>query len=282
MFLVYNLDILPEGDFRAPINDRAFQYGDGLFETIRYSTGEVWFWPDHFARLSAGMTALQLTPPAGFTPETVHQRILQLLSANNLTNQPARIKVQVWRQPGGLYTPTVNNTNILITARSGSVFSITEKASVGIYEAFRLSPSPVSAFKTLNALPYVLAGLYKEQHNFSDVILLDTDGNAAECLASNLFWFVNQTLYTPSLQTGCINGIIRQQLLQLAPKAGIPVAEGLYQPSMLSRAEAVFCTNVMGIQWLNCVNDFVHIDPTASSSIHAEKLLNPLFAQLHG
>jgi len=255
MFLVYNSDVLSEGDFRLLTNDRAFQYGDGLFETIRYEANRVWFWADHFARLSAGISALQLAKPKNFTTETVHAAIVQLLSANNLTHQPARIKIQVWRQTGGLYTPATNEANILITVRPGNLFSIAEKAQTGIYDAFRLSPSPVSAFKTLNALPYVLAGVYKEQHKLDDVILLDTQGHLAECLASTLFWYANETLYTPSLQTGCINGIVRQQCLQTAPALGIYVQEGLYKPELLSKAEAIFCANVMGIQWLHQVNN---------------------------
>lgn len=255
MFLVYNSDILAEGDFRLSTNDRAFQYGDGLFETIRYEAGRIWFWADHFTRLSAGMSALHLTPPKNFTADSVHQAILQLLTANNLVHQSARIKIQVWRQTGGLYTPVTNEANVLITARPGHSFSITEKAQTGIYDAFRLSPSPVSAFKTLNALPYVLAGLYKEQRKLDDVILLDTKGHLAECLASTLFWYANETLYTPSLQTGCINGIIRQQCLRSAPGLGIALQEGLYQPDMLSEAEAVFCANVMGVQWLNQIDN---------------------------
>ncbi|WP_332368238.1 aminotransferase class IV [Spirosoma telluris] len=217
MFLVYNSDILSENEFCLSANDRAFQYGDGLFETIRYENGQVWYWPDHFARLTAGMAALQINQPDGFNAETVYQRIQHLLSANTLTNQTARIKIQVWRQSGGLYTPSTNKAHVLISARAGQGFSLTEKSRTGIYDAFRLMQSPISAFKTLNALPYVMAGLYKQQYAFDDVILLDTTGNLAECLASNLFWYGNQTLFTPSLRTGCIGGIVRQQLLRLAP-----------------------------------------------------------------
>ncbi|GAB2595334.1 aminotransferase class IV [Spirosoma areae] len=277
MFLVYNSDVLFETDFHLSINDRAFQYGDGFFETIRYATGRVWFWPDHFARLSAALAALQLNLPDGFNAETVHQTLLQLLSANGLADQPARLKIQVWRQAGGLYTPTTNKANVLITAQPTAPFSVMEKARLGFYDAFRLSPSPVSAVKTINALPYVLAGLYKNQHGFDDVILLDTNGNMAECLASNLFWYADKSLYTPSLQTGCINGILRQQLLKLAPPAGIIVYEGTYQPDALAQAEIVFCANVMGIQWFRQLND-QRLNPPAV----AEPLLNALFAQFHG
>ncbi len=279
MFLVYNSDVLSENDFCLSANDRAFQYGDGLFETIRYEDHQVWFWPDHLDRLTDGMAALQLNQPEPHFAETIFQHIQTLLSANQLTDQSVRIKVQVWRQSGGLYTPAQNSFNLLITTKPSSSFSISEKTAVGIFEDFRVLKSPVSSFKTINSLSYVLAGLYKQQHGFDEVILLDTNGNLGECLASNLFWFSRQTLFTPSLDTGCINGILRRQLLRLAVQKGLTVQEGLFQPASLMQAEAVFCTNVMGIQWLNQVNG-IRIE-TASSS-DAFTLLNLLFAQLHG
>jgi 4-amino-4-deoxychorismate lyase len=261
MFLVYNSDILPESDFRLSVNDRAFQYGDGLFETIRYESNRIWFWNDHANRLLAGMSAMQLTAPDGFSAETLQETILRLLNANYLASEPARIKIQVWRQPGGLYSPTTNQVNILITARPGKPFAITEKAQTEIYDTFRLSPSPVSAFKTLNSLPYVLAGIFRNQHQLDDVILLDTNGHLAECLAANLFWYANEALYTPSLQTGCINGIVRQQFVRRAAKLGITLHEGSYKPDVLNQADAIFCANVMGIQWLAQVNKAITVPP---------------------
>lgn len=278
MFLVYNLDILSESDFQLSVNDRAFQYGDGLFETIRYEQGRLWFWPDHFARLSAGMAALQLSLPGQFTAEAIYQSISQLLSANELTNQTARIKIQVWRQSGGLYTPTTNEAHVLISVRSGNTFAVTEKAAIGLYADVRLSPSPISAFKTLNALPYVLAGLHKAQQQMDDVILLDQNGNLGECVASNLFWYANKTLFTPSLQTGCINGIARRQLLRLAAIAGISISEGFYQPNALLEAEILFCANAMGIQWFRQVIDD-QLNTHATSFSEPNELLNSLFAQ---
>ncbi|GAB3940496.1 aminotransferase class IV [Spirosoma harenae] len=276
MFLVYNLDVLSETDFCLSPTDRAFQYGDGLFETIRYENGRIWFWSDHFARLTAGMAALHLNLSAEFTAEAIYKRILDLISANTITNQTARIKLQVWRKPGGLYTPSSTECNLLITAQLGNFFSIGTKPSVGIYSEFRVYQSPASAYKTLNSLPYVMAGLYKQERGFDDVILLDNQGNLAECLASNLFWYGQNTLFTPSLQTGCINGILRQQLLRLASQNDIIVREVVDQLEILKQAEVVFCTNVMGIQWIRSIDD---IDLPLNAP--AEALLNALFAQLH-
>lgn len=259
MNLVYNSDILPEAEFSLPPTDRAFQYGDGLFETIRYEAGKLCFWPDHYDRLMQGMAALYLDAPDLFTTAYLHDLILDLIRQNNLSAGPVRIKIQVWRQPGGLYTPTTRAVNWLLTARPGQPFALTDKPRLGIFRDIRLSPSRLSPFKTLNALPYVLAGLYRQQHAYDEVLLLDTKGHVAECVASNLFWLTNHQLFTPSLESGCINGIIRRQLLRT-----YAVQEGLFIPDVLQSADAVFCANVSGVQTLlgtlpEHLTDIVHM-----------------------
>lgn len=244
MLLVYNSDLLNEADFRLSADDRAFQYGDGLFETIRYESGHIWFWPDHFERLTAGMHALHLALPINFSAQTLLETILNLVAANGLARQSARVKIQVWRQTGGLYTPTTNESNVVITARAGQPYSITSTAKVGIYHRIALTHSPISAYKLVNAIPYVLAGIYKRENGFSDVLLLDQAGHLAEAQAANLFWFQNDRLHTPSLRTGCINGIARRNLLRAFPDA----VEGMFLPGVLAGADLVFAANVMGVQ----------------------------------
>jgi 4-amino-4-deoxychorismate lyase len=243
MNLVYNSDMYPADEWQLPPTDRAFQYGDGLFETLRYENGHVWFWPDHYDRLTAGMAVLGINVPTGFGADTLHQHLLNLIAQNGLGNGPARLKLQVWRQAGGLYTPTTRAANWLLTAQPTQPFAITQKTQLGTYDEVRLYASPISRFKTLNALPYVLAGLFKQQHNLDDVVLLDYRGYVAECIASSLFWQTNGQWYTPSLDTGCIDGILRRELLRTWP-----VQEGLFLPDALDTAEVVFCANVNGIQ----------------------------------
>ncbi|RRB11465.1 aminotransferase class IV [Larkinella knui] len=268
MNVVLNGDVLPEASVLLSPNDRAFQYGDGLFETIRYEKQEIQFWPHHYDRLIRGMTALSLQAPPQFDLTVLQAQIIELLRTNNLIDQPSRIKLQVWRQPGGLYTPTNFQTFYLITARSGPAFAITEKARVGFFDAIRLSPSPVSAYKTLNALPYVLAGIAKREQNADDMILLDAHGHMSECIASNLFWLRNDQLFTPSPDSGCIEGILRRQLLRLAPHHGLTVHEGLFLPAVLASADAVFCTNVTGIQWIRQLGNAL-VKPTQHQRMNA-------------
>ncbi|MBC8154417.1 MAG: aminotransferase class IV family protein [Bacteroidetes bacterium] len=278
MYLVYNSVLSPLSDFGVDVEDRAFQYGDGLFETLRYQGGRVAFWPDHYDRLRRGMAACRLDPPADFTSGALHGQLLALLDRNELTGRTARIKIQVWRQPGGLYTPTNNRANILITARLGQPFTVSERERLGIFEGVRLSPSVVSAYKTTSALPYVLAGLAKQDGGFDDMLLLDTHGHVAECIASAVFWVRGETLWMPSLQTGCIDGILRRQLLRLAPELGFQVREGLFSPEEVA-ADAVFCGNVMGIQRFGAVNGLA-VNQKKPLNAGVEQNLTALFRRL--
>lgn len=245
MFLVYNGDFIAETDFSLSVNDRAFQYGDGFFETLRYEQEQLQSWTDHADRIQDGLQALRLILPDRAPLSTFPQLIEQLLAANQLRQQVARVKLQIWRQPGGLYTPSTHQANLLITTRPGQPFTVSHRGHVGIFDAVRLLVSPLSGIKTLNALPYVLAGLAKQEGQYDDMLLLDQHGHLAECIASNLFWFRGNQLVTSSLATGCINGITRRRLLRLFPNA----LEGLFTPDALGDADAVFAANVAGVQF---------------------------------
>jgi 4-amino-4-deoxychorismate lyase len=254
MFLVHNGTLSDAAaQANAPIlmpDNRAFQYGDGLFETMRYQNGHVWFWPDHLARLHLGLTALHLDAPTNFA-DTVSRAIAALLTANDLTNSSARIKLTVWRQPGGLYAPASRAIDWLLTAAPAAPFAVVVKPTTAIAESVRLVWSSVSACKTLSALPYVLAGLERQQRGLDEIILLNTDGFLAECGAANLCWISQNTLFTPALESGCLAGVMRQQVLRRAIVAGLTVREGLFRPDVLIDADAVFSTNVMGATLLN-------------------------------
>jgi branched-chain amino acid aminotransferase/4-amino-4-deoxychorismate lyase len=195
------------------------------------------------------MAVLELDVPAGFSADYLREAIAGLVRANALGDQ-ARVKVQVWRRPGGLYTPDSREAEFLVSVVPLPEPGPPRRDHVRFYEALRLHASPLSPFKTCSALPYVLAGLARRRLGADEVILLDGPGHAAECVASNLCWLRNGTLYTPSLETGCVAGIMRGQILAQAGQYGLPVAEGLYSKEELLGAEAVFCCNVAGHQFL--------------------------------
>lgn len=247
MNLVYNFSVAEQDSSVVPWHNRAFQYGDGLFETIIYRNGKVYFLPDHVERLTQGVRALAMQLPEGLTVQYL-ERVIPELARQNGLKETARIRLQVWRKPGGLYTPAEQQTDFCITTLPVDVESYAIKENVRFFEDVRLSYSTLSAFKTCSALPYVLAGIHKQRTQADDVILLDVHGHVAECMASNLFWLKNNTLYTPSLASGCVGGVMRRQILHYAAQLHLPVKEGLFSREELLSADAVFCCNVAGIQ----------------------------------
>jgi branched-chain amino acid aminotransferase/4-amino-4-deoxychorismate lyase len=269
MNMVFNGVLLRQDEINLPFNDRAFCYGDGLFETIIYRNGRLAYWSDHFHRMSKGMSALSMQAPEGFDAIETGNQIRQLLVSNAHTDT-VRVRLQVWRQPGGLYTPLSAGVNYMITSQPCTPPKISMKERALFYDAVPVSFSAISAFKTCNALPYVLAGISKTKAGADDMILLDGYENVSECLASNLFWTRGNAVYTPSLLSGCIDGVMRKQLIQVLKTAGIAVEEGLFPKAALLRADRVFCCNVAGIEWIRQVEQTPFASP---DRLGLEKLL---------
>jgi branched-chain amino acid aminotransferase/4-amino-4-deoxychorismate lyase len=194
-------------------------------------------------------------PPA-FSLTYLEDQIHQVIKANALGSD-ARVRVHVWRKSGGTYTPLYNEMEFCIMAHALSAAAPTAKEKAYFYEDIRLVASPLSRFKTCNALPYVMAGIAMTQRGAGEMILLDVYGHVAECIASNIFWIKEHVLCTPSLQSGCIEGIMRKQVLQKAHELYIPVQEDLFIKEDLLKAEALFCCNVAGIQVIRQVEEVV-------------------------
>ncbi len=236
----------------VPVQNRAFQYGDGLFETMIWQNGKIRYLADHYQRLTAGMAALSLTVPPGLSARYLQNSISQLAKTCQLGDN-ARVRLQVWRKAGGLYTPDSQGIDFLLTVLPLVTPTISVKANVIFYEEVRLYHSAISSFKTSSALPYVLAGLARKAAHADDAILLDVHGHVAECVASNLFWLKNRVLYTPSLESGCVAGVMRKNVITQMQNDPIPIKEGLFKKESLLSADAVFCCNVAGMQWIESI-----------------------------
>lgn len=254
MNIIYNFGWTKEISLMPDPGNRAFQYGDGLFETIIYKQGHIRFLEDHYTRLMNGAKAFRMQVPPAFSLPYLDEHIYKLIEANGLTDN-ARVRVHLWRKSGGAYTPLCNEADFCITAQALSVSTHSMKDKVYFFEDIKLAASPLSRFKTCNALPYVMAGIAMTEQGVNDMILLDVHGHVAECVASNIFWIKEHTLYTPGLESGCIEGIMRKQILRKASELQISIQEGLYSKDDILSAEAVFCCNVAGIQMIRQVEE---------------------------
>lgn len=244
----FNDQLIAVDQITIPITDRAFCYGDGLFETLICQDGKSMFFEQHMMRLKKGMEAFQFAGWSRRLQESlIADRIEELCQLNGDEHKLMRVRIQVWRAEGGLYTPKLTKFNLLITAQPTKMGQQLKPLKVGFAQTVRIQYSNTSGYKTMSALPYVMAGLEKKERKLDDLILLSTRDHIAECVASNIFWLKNGVVYTPSLRAGCVAGIRREYLVKSLRKAGRIVRRTLAKKPTLLNADAIFNCNVAGI-----------------------------------
>lgn len=234
--------------------NRAFRYGDALFETIRCIHQSPQFFEDHYRRLLRGMTLLKMKLSSLPTREKLEEQIIQLILKNRIYKD-CRIRLSVFRTDGGLYTPATNTIEYLIevTPLLTEGYELNSKGLLtGLFDRERKPFSSLSAFKSSNSLLFVLAGLHKQEHNWQDILICNAKGYIIEGLSSNLFWITDDKVYTPLRSSGCVEGVMRKQIIKLLQNNGYRLEEvpGATKDD-LYKADEIFLTNaIQGIQWI--------------------------------
>ena len=244
--------ILQDSDTNLLDQNRGFLYGDGVFETLKIVGGKILFFEDHYFRLMAAMRIVRMEIPMNFTLEYLEEQVLSLVEKNKI-EQSARARITVYRNNGGLYLPTNNTVSFLIqtSAIENPVYSISEKEyEVDLYKDFYIPKQLLSTLKTTNKMIHVTGSIYAKENDLNNCILLNDSKNVVEALQGNLFMRVGNTLITPPISEGCLNGIMRKQILSFAKKeTNLEVVEQVISPFDIQKADELFVTNVIrGIQ----------------------------------
>ncbi len=254
MKAIYDHKTIDIDNFRPAYDDRGFQYGDGFFETMIVINGHISLFDYHYQRILDALTVLDMEIEGGITSNYL-QELIHKLSGFNDCSRSARGKLIVWRQKGGYYEPQSGKAHYLLTAESYNPKKNQIIERTGFCESVQNYPSPFSFFKRLSSLQYVMAGLEKRSKEKNDLILCDYNDNVSEMLQSNIFWIKGKRFYTPSLETGCIRGIMRSYLIDLLPSKGLEVHEVEMNKSILARADHIFSCNVTGLYPVIAVED---------------------------
>lgn len=240
-FAYKNLDKLWEGK-EPNFHNRAFLFGDGLFETMVLRNGFIRFGDFHQERILKGCETLFLDKEN--LSDIKH--IQMFLCENGFESGTWRVRWNVYRSGLGKYTPQ----NDLISASimvSKFESAVPVKRKLAFCTSVRLMQSRWSSCKTLNALPYVMANIERRQKGLDDVILLSQEGFISEGASSNIFWEKDGVFYTPSLDSGCVEGVSRRVIIEKLQDLKIEIQEGLYLPQELLQADRVFTSNVTGL-----------------------------------
>jgi 4-amino-4-deoxychorismate lyase len=240
--------ILINGEFKdhIPVTDRAFQYGDGLFETLTVVDGHPVFWDQHWDRLQSGCRRLNIPVPDA---ELIYSEAKSLCE-----RQPtAVLKIIITRGSGGRgyrQPDCITPTRVLsIHPYPDYPRSYREQGIVARFCNTRLGINPsLAGIKHLNRLEQVLARGEWNDGSIQEGIMLDSNDQVIEGTMTNLFYIKNDTLHTPSIAQAGIAGIMRGIILNLAPGLGLPTIEHFYAKKELFSADEVFvCNSIIGI-----------------------------------
>lgn len=273
---IYNGHVISLYEPAISFSNRAFRYGDSLFESIRFTNGKIMFLADHVKRIKLSMTTLRMNVPAEFTTGNIEALILHLLEQNNI-KQDARIRLTVFRNEGGFYTPDTNDISFLIETEALETkgYQLNQKGLwVDVYAEIKKQINKISNLKTGSALLYVMAGITKTSLKLDDCLLVNDNGNIIESISSNIFVVKNGTLYTSPISDGCVDGVMRKQILDIAAQNKILTFEQTLTVHTLTNGDEVFLTNaIKGIQW---VGQFKNKFYTNQKSVFFTEKLNAL------
>ncbi|MHA4809301.1 aminotransferase class IV [Flavitalea flava] len=247
-FVDFNGTLTPSQKAILTAENRSFRYGDGLFETIRVSNGQILLKEYHFERLLKGVKLLQFNPLPGFTREMLADRILELCRKNGHI-AGARVRLVVYRGDGGLYELENNIPHYLIQSWELPAEKKQQEAEgwkITVFSEGRKACDVFSHLKSNNFLLYALAAIYAQKEQANDSLVLNSHGRIADTTIANLFYIKNGRIITPPLSEGCVAGVMRRFLAESIQKEGIyPLEEKEVTIGDLEGADEVFLTNAI-------------------------------------
>lgn len=233
-------------------NNRGLHFGDAVFETIKVSAKKILFWEDHYFRLMASMRIMRMEIPMNFTMEFLEEEIQKTIE-NASKADAYRVKLLVWRSWGGKYTPTLESVDYMIHVETlDSPFYTLNEAhyEVELFKDHYVNSGLLSTLKTNNKALNVLGSIFAKENEYQNCLLLNDKKQVVEGLNGNLFLVKDYKIKTPPLEDGCLNGIVRKQLINiLGQMPDYILDESSVSPFELQKADELFLTNtIIGIQ----------------------------------
>ncbi|MCT4623544.1 MAG: aminotransferase class IV [Schleiferiaceae bacterium] len=254
MLVSFNGEIFDDIELEMHTDNRAFKYGDGVFETMKFANGKINFWEDHYFRLMSAMRIVRMEIPMEFSPEFLEDKIQELISAKHQEKQSCTIRLSIIRKDGGKYTPVTNEIDWLLETHvvESSTFEWVETGlKMDVFKDHYKPQGLLSNIKSINCLIYTVAGIYAKENELDDVVLVNANKHVVEAVSSNVFLMTGNKLTTPTIESGCLRGVIRKNILKIAAKNGFEVEERDFSPFEIQRADEMFLTNsVSGIRWV--------------------------------
>ena len=243
----HNDRLLPIEKVRLSPGQAGLICGWGLFTTLRIVQGEAFAYERHWRRLEKDAALIRM--PIPYAAPRVRVNLQEVIRANGVTEGCARIylvynQVGFWRSD----EPAPPVDLVIYTA---PLPEYREPVRLAIREHGRHAASPLAGVKSISWLPNVWSVAEAQKEGFDEVVLLNERGEVAECTAANIYMVKGDTILTPPLSSGCLEGVTRGTLFEIAADAGVAVKEQVLRPDDLYSADEVFISstnrNVIGV-----------------------------------
>lgn len=272
MMINFNGKILDESDQLS--NNRGFLYGDAVFETLKIVNNKILFWEDHYFRLMSSMRIIRLDIPETYTPEFLKENIIKIHQKKSLTGN-SRVRITVFRYSSGKYRPESNTSSFIISSeevRESNYILNNGDYKVDLFKDFYLDNQLISSIKSNNKIINVVASIYSNENGLKNCILLNKDKMVVEFINSNIFTVNQGEIYTPKLSSGCLNGVMRKNLINILKLNSFEVFEEDISTFDLTKSDEIFGTNI--IQGLFSVTNYRNKYYSNSISLKILNLLN--------
>lgn len=238
MFVMINGVLCTEA--MIPLNDRGFQLGDGFFTTLFVSEGSIHFWAEHLERLQRSAHIFKMR--VDFSGLQDH--VLETVAANTLMSESVAVRMTVTRG-----TSNVRGVRPAVDIVPCTIIQVwpyhrpTTPVSLDFSRIVVPKQNILSYVKHLGYQRQILGQLEAQEKQVDDVIFCNDAGHIVSTTSANIFIRIQERVYTPHVESGCLPGIMRSHMIQSLRAQGVHVEEGFITTDQLLQAQSIFLTN---------------------------------------
>lgn len=258
-YISLNYKISKTKDLKLSFENRGFLFGDGFFETIKVINNKIFNFKMHLKRIKKSLNLLCLD--FDFCEDKIKNNILSLTKKNKITS--ATVKLVFFRSSEGRYFPKTNNCSIFVSCKNNKPNFKLSDVRINTFNDIKKSINFLSSLKSLNSLTYVMSAISAKNQGYDEAVIFNEQNFVIETTSSNLFFVSNNKLFTPHLNQGCVEGTMRELIIN-----NFNVKEIKVKMDDLINSQEIILTNSLSIKSVTELNNI-----QINNSQHANRFL---------
>lgn len=239
-FVSFNRSITKPANTTFPGNSNAVLYGKGVFTTLSVNNSKLFLWDQHWTRLSENAASLDIDI-SELSKSLVEDSAYELIEGNTAVN--ARIRITLFDTSSGSLWQNENELKTSVLIQTADARNVQNPFQLTVSPYRINSTSPLANIKSCNYLENILALDLARESGFDEALRLNELGEVSSACMANIFWIKSGALFSPKIETGCLSGITRSLVIDLASEIGLEFMECRASLSDVLTAEEVFLTS---------------------------------------